>query len=120
MVDLTPEKVFALHSEIRFAAFGNVTGKQFFEEMRPNVKGLFPSGEFRLLARLRSEYLAEMSKRMAAQAREVKYILTGFNTNGELILLKDDRFLVVSFSKTVPIKEILGLVEPLKDLLSQA
>ncbi len=68
MVELTPDRIFALNPNIRWVGLANESGEVVFAQMRPGVKSLSPEEEDREFMQLGPMLLTGVSERLAPWA----------------------------------------------------
>ncbi len=116
MPRLTPEDVFAINPNIRWAGLATNKGQVIFCQMRPSVESITPEQDDRLLLELRAQYITEMSRQVSRWAGPAEYIAVSYEKFIELIILLNDKYLAVTLEKNVPIETLVDITTSVRNL----
>ena len=114
---MTPEDIFALDPNIRWAGLATSKGKVLFSMMRHDVKSLTPAEDDRAMLELRAQFLTEMTGHVAQWAGPVNYIAICYEEFCELIVTLKDMYVALTLEKGTPataFKEIAKAIQALK------
>ncbi len=116
MSELKPDDVFAVNPNIRWAGLATTKGEVIFCQMRRGVKSLTPEDDDRLLLELRAQYITETSERVSRWAGTVEYIAISYEKFVELIIILEDKYMVVTLEKNVPAQAFPEIAKSIQNL----
>jgi hypothetical protein len=117
VLKMTPEDVFAISPNIRWAGLATSKGKVLFSQMRQSVKSLTPEEDDRAMLELRAQFLTEMCGPVTIWAGPVSYIAISYELFTELIVILKDKYAAVTLEKATPaeaFKEIAKSIQALE------
>ena len=78
MVELTPERVFALNPKIRWVGLANDNGQVIFASMRPGVESISPEADDRKFMELTPMLLTGASERLTPWAGGLEAVIVRY------------------------------------------
>jgi len=117
VLKMTPEDVFAISPNIRWAGLATSKGKVLFSQMRQSVKSLTPEEDDRAMLELRAQFLTEMCGPVTIWAGPVSYVAISYELFTELIVILKDKYAAVTLEKATPaeaFKEIAKSIQALE------
>jgi len=96
MVELTPDRIFALNPRIRWVGLANDDGEVVFAKMRPGVESLSPEEEDREFMQLGPMLLTGVSERLAPWAGGLEAVIVRYAKAVMIIKKFGTRYLAVT------------------------
>ena len=111
---MTPEDVFAINPNIRWAGSATSKGKVLFAQMRQGVKSLTPEEDDRAMLELRAQFLTEMLGPVAMWAGPLNYIAINYERFTELIVMLSDKYVAVTLERGTSAEEFKEIAKSIQ------
>ena len=111
---MTPEDIFAVNPNIRWAGLATSRGKVIFSQMRRGVESLTPAEDDRALLELRAQFLSDMCRTVSMWAGSTNYVAINYEKFTELIVILKDEYVVVTLEKGAPAASFEKITESIR------
>ncbi len=98
MVDITPERIFALNPKIRWAGLATDQGEVLFTLMRPGLESLSPEETDRSFMQLGPMLLSGVCERLAPWAGPLEVVVSRYKKVTMIVRKLDKLFLAMTIN----------------------
>ena len=106
MPQVTPEGIFEIDPNIRWAGLATRRGKVVFAQMRPGVESITPEEDDRMLLEIRAQYITEICEQVDRWAGPTEFIAMSHEKFIELIVILGETYVCVTLDKATPTRSL--------------
>ena len=118
MPQVTPEEIFEIDPNIRWAGLATRRGRVVFSKMKSGVESITPEEDDRMLLEIRAQYITEICEQVNRWAGPTDFIAMSHEKFIELIVILSETYVCVTLEKSLPTKSLEEIANSIRSVAS--